>query len=125
VILPSEVKSFIGEYNITVSVANNITFAKQKYHSALAEYHSIQFNLRTAPSANEKHRKSGAFFVGGRDLTRATGYPAREGEKSTAAGGGKREIFRVATTWLLPTELRRVRERKSLSCNSATERLRS
>ena len=54
VILPSTVKSYIGEYNITVSVANNITFAKQKYHSALAEYHSIQFNLRTIRSANKK-----------------------------------------------------------------------
>ena len=42
----SGVKSYIGEYNIT--------FAKQKYHSALAEYHSIQFNLRTTPFAKLK-----------------------------------------------------------------------
>ena len=56
VILPSAVKSYIGEYNITVSVANNITFAKQKYHSALAEYHLIRFNLRTTPSAKKQDR---------------------------------------------------------------------
>ena len=55
VILPLAVKSYIGEYNITVSVANNITFAKQKYHSALAEYYSIQFNLRITLSARKKH----------------------------------------------------------------------
>ena len=28
----------------------------------------------------------------------------------------------MAATWFLPTELRRTRESKSLSCNSATER---
>ena len=63
------------------------------------------------------------FSLAGRDLTRAPGYPAREGEKSTAAGGGKREIFRVAATWLLPTELRRVRKAKALVATVQTKSL--
>jgi hypothetical protein len=48
----------------------------------------------------------------------------REGENSTARGARGREDFRVAATWILPTELRRVRKRKVLSCNGATPRKR-
>ena len=53
-LLPSDIRfaSFGGEYNITVSVANNITFAKQKYH---ADEVSISLKLFTT-------RKSWSFF---------------------------------------------------------------
>jgi len=66
-----------------------------------------------------------AFFVGGEGEIRTfeKHFAVREGEKSTARGARKREIFRVAATWVLPTEIRRARERKTLSCNGAHDQI--
>ena len=41
-------------------------------------------------------------------------FAVREGEKPTARSARGREAFLVAATWLLPTELRRVRKAKAL-----------
>jgi len=64
-----------------------------------------------------------AFFVGGEGFEQVRTAAVREGEKPTARSARRREVFRVAATWVLSTEFRRTRAGETLSCNSASKAL--
>ena len=121
---PIDKSAFLWYYILVAKKAYNfIPTEKSRSWSSAHDWKSCNRQKRFESSnlsfsANEATRKGG-FFRWRSEIRTENRVAVRDGEKSTAAGGGKREIFRVAATWLLLTELRRARKSESPSCNSA------